>query len=93
MTAVAHICGFAKKMGMLMPAYPANASISKRRSDAMNDDMKKYWEQKLLEMAQEPTELFKTRYPVTWRQRLHNRFLNAVDWIYEKLTGHCPYEE
>lgn len=59
----------------------------------MNEEMKKYWEQKLIEAAQEPNAFFKSRYPVTWKQRLHNRFLNAVDWIYEKLTGHDPNEE
>jgi hypothetical protein len=57
------------------------------------EEMKKYWEQKLLEAAQEPTFLFKSKYPVTWRQRLHNRYLDIIDRIYEKLTGVNPHEE
>lgn len=59
----------------------------------MNEDMKKYWEKELLKLAEKPTDLFRVTYPVTWKQRLHNRYLDLIDAIYEKLTGHCPYEE
>lgn len=60
----------------------------------MNEEQKKYWEQKLLEsVLEEPTPFFRSRYPVTWRQRLHNRYLRVVDKIYELLTGRDPNEE
>ena len=58
----------------------------------MNDQMRKFYEQKLVEMAtQEP--IFKSTRKLTWKEKLHNKYLNHIDSIYEKLTGHCPYEE
>lgn len=58
----------------------------------MNDQMRKFYEQKLVEMAiQEP--IFKSTRKLTWKEKLHNKYLNLIDSIYEKLTGHCPYEE
>lgn len=60
----------------------------------MNEEMKKYWEQKLVEsLEKDPSFLFRSVYPVTWRQRLRNRCIDVVDWIYEKITGHDPHEE
>ncbi len=53
----------------------------------LSDEMKKFWDKKLLEMAQEPRNIFNCKYPVTWRQRIHNKYLNIIDRIYEKLTG------
>ena len=58
----------------------------------MDDQMRKFYEQKLVEMAtQEP--IFKSTSKLTWKEKLHNKYLNLIDAIYEKLTGHCPYEE
>ena len=58
----------------------------------MNDEMRKFYEQRLIELAtQEP--IFKSTYKLTWKEKLHNKYLNLVDAIYEKLTGRCPYEE
>lgn len=58
----------------------------------MNDQMRKFYEQKLVEMAtQEP--IFKSTRKLTWKEKLHNKYLSLIDSIYEKLTGHCPYEE
>ena len=58
----------------------------------MNDDMRKFYDQRLIEMAtQEP--MFKSTHKLTWKEKLHNKYLNLIDAIYEKLTGHCPYEE
>ena len=58
----------------------------------MNDQMKKYWDQQLIKIAtQEP--MFKSTRKLTWKEKLHNKYLNLIDVIYEKLTGHCPYEE
>ena len=54
----------------------------------MPDELKRFWENKLLEMAQEPKDLFRCKYQVTWRQRIHNKYLDIIDRIYEKLTGH-----
>lgn len=66
-------------------------AITSRRSE-MNDEMKKFWDQKLVEIATaEP--LFQSTRKLTWKEKLHNRYLNLIDAIYEKLTGHCPYEE
>ena len=60
----------------------------------MNDNMKRYWENKLLESL-EQDRIFEVRAsePVTWRQQLHNRYLRVVDKIYELLTGRDPNEE
>lgn len=30
---------------------------------------------------------------LTWKEKLRIKYLNLVDKAYEKLTGHCPYEE
>ena len=58
----------------------------------MDDEMRKYWDRKLVEMIeQEP--LFKSTDPVTWKLRLHNRWLDLIDSIYHKLTGSWPHEE
>ena len=44
-------------------------------------------------LEKDPSFLFGSVSPLTWRQRLHNRCLDVVDWIYEKITGHDPHEE
>ena len=58
----------------------------------MNDYLRKFYSDKLVEMATaEP--VFKTTQKLTWKEKLHNRYLNLIDALYEKLTGRCPYEE
>lgn len=57
------------------------------------EEVRKYWDQKLLETLEDPSPLFKSTYPVTWRQRLHNKYIDLIDNIYQKLTGRWPYEE
>lgn len=58
----------------------------------MNDEMRKFYEQQLIKMATEEP-MFKSSKKLTRREKLHSRYLNLIDYLYEKLTGHCPYEE
>lgn len=56
------------------------------------EEMMKFYEEQLLRIAtQEP--MFKSTRKLTWKEKLHNKYLNAIDVLYEKLTGHTPYEE
>ena len=58
----------------------------------MNDEMRKFWEQKLIEMATEESPFTYIRKP-TWKDKLRDKYFDLIDALYEKLTGRCPYEE
>ena len=59
----------------------------------MNDAMKKFWDKRLVELATQEPMFKSTPRKLTWKEKLRNKYLDLVDRIYEKLTGHCPYEE